>query len=117
DHQRGGVPITLVYGHEVAEIRPTRVNKGRVASALLAAYGPGALAIYIGDDQTDEDAFELLPPDSITIRVAPPHTPTRPRYPSRPPRDVHRLLRAFVKARTRDRLATATEHQSGGASH
>src|SRR5262249_39531289 len=51
DLQRRGVPITLVHGHQVAEIRPVQVNKGRAVCTILATAGDDALPIYIGDDQ------------------------------------------------------------------
>jgi len=99
EHRRRGIPIALVFGHEVAELRPAHVNKGRTTCALLAAQGAGALPVYIGDDQTDEDAFALLPPGTITIRVAPPNTMTRACYQVREPSDVHRFLRHVLESR------------------
>ena len=99
DYQRRGVPITLVYGHEVAELRPASCDKGKAACALLARHARSALPVYIGDDRSDEDAFEMLPRESITIRVAPPRTPTHARYRVREPRDVQRFLRQMLQAR------------------
>src|SRR5512143_129409 len=52
EQQDAGVPITLVYGHQVAELRPAHCDKGKAACGLLAAYGPAALPVYIGDDRT-----------------------------------------------------------------
>ncbi len=98
-HQRDGAALTLVQGHEVTELRPAHVNKGKAACALLAAYGDATLPLYIGDDQTDEDAFALLPPESITVRVAPPGTRTRARYLVPEPSAVHRFLRAVLESR------------------
>lgn len=98
-YQRRGIPITLVYGHEVAELRPSHCSKGTAVRALLAAHGRSALPVYIGDDQTDEDAFETLPAESITIRVAPPRLPTRARYRVREPREVQHFLRQVLASR------------------
>ena len=102
DYQRRGVPITLVYGHEVAELRPSHCNKGTAVSALLAAHGRSALPVYIGDDPTDEDAFETLPAESITIRVAPSRIPTRARYRVREPREVQHFLRQVLASRAQN---------------
>jgi trehalose-phosphatase len=59
-------------GKKVFEIRP-RVDwdKGRGVHELLRrlAMRPPATRIYIGDDQTDEDAFRALGRKDITIRV------------------------------------------------
>lgn len=36
------------------------VDKGTVLAGLLDQQRPGTLAVYVGDDATDEDAFEVL---------------------------------------------------------
>jgi trehalose-phosphatase len=113
DQQRRGVPITLVYGHAVAEIRPTHLNKGKAACGLLALHGSSALPIYIGDDRSDEDAFAMLPPESITIRVALARTPTHARYRLRAPSDVHRLLRGLLEARAPGLSSVDADHLRG----
>jgi trehalose 6-phosphate phosphatase len=97
-HQRGA-PVMLAYGHEVAEARLPHVNKGKTACALLAAYAPTALPVYIGDDQTDEDAFRLLPPATITVSVDPLGRPTRARFQLATPDEVHQLLRVILASR------------------
>jgi trehalose-phosphatase len=97
--QRRGVPVMLLYGHEVAEVRPVHINKGKAVSVLLARHAPTALPLYIGDDRTDEDAFQLLPPRAITVRVGSPADPTRARYRVASPGDVQAFLRGVVAAR------------------
>jgi trehalose 6-phosphate phosphatase len=102
EYQRRGVPIELVCGHAVAEIRPSTVNKGKAVGALLATYGRAALAVCIGDDRTDEDAFRLLPTDAITIRVGTADEPTLARYRVATPDDVLRFLHAVLARRSGD---------------
>ena len=97
--QRHGAPITVMHGHEVVEIRSTAANKGQTVCQLLAAQAPAALAVYIGDDHTDEDAFRLLPPESMTIRVGPAAVPTGARYRVADPDEVLRFLRAILEQR------------------
>ena len=69
--------------HFAIEARPPiGWDKGRaVLHILRARYGPAwserVRVIYVGDDQTDEDAFRLLAGLSITFRVGPAHTPTQ----------------------------------------
>ncbi|HUM00529.1 MAG TPA: trehalose-phosphatase, partial [Mycobacterium sp.] len=99
NHQRLAVPITLVYGHAVAELRPSHCNKGTAVRALLAAHGRSALPVYIGDDQTDEEAFEALPAEAITIRVAASRSRTHARYRVREPREVQHFLRQILVSR------------------
>jgi len=98
-YQRRGVQIAVTHGHEVVEIRPAYANKGKTVCRLLAAHGGSPLAVYIGDDQTDEDAFGLLAAAAITVRVGPPSVRTAARYRLDAPSDVQRFLRAVVACR------------------
>jgi trehalose 6-phosphate phosphatase len=98
-HQRRGAPLAVMHGHEVIEIRPTAANKGRAVCRLLSAQPRPTLAVYIGDDQTDEDAFTLLPADAITIRVGPATVSTAARYRVERPDDVYAFLRAVIERR------------------
>lgn len=61
-------------GKKVLELRPAvDWGKGRAVRALLhEGFGgipEGALAVYLGDDLTDEDAFAELAEDGLTIVV------------------------------------------------
>lgn len=64
--------LHLTFGKKVIEIRPSvAVDKGeavRAISRILDEEGQGLL-IYIGDDQTDEDAFAVLRSRDIAIKV------------------------------------------------
>lgn len=91
-YQRDGLPIATKHGHAVVELLPTGVTKGKACRALLSMHAPSALAIYIGDDATDEDAFTALPSDAITIRVAAAAMPTAARYRVTDPLAVHEFL-------------------------
>ena len=99
DYRRRGARISLMHGHEVVEIRSAFANKGKTVCRLLARHAPAALAVYIGDDRTDEDAFKLLPPESVTIRVGPAREPTAARYRVENPDEVLRFLRAIMACR------------------
>ena len=64
--------FTIARGKKVFEVRP-RIDwdKGKAVEELtrLSALKSKPLKIYIGDDQTDEDAFGVLAPEDISIRV------------------------------------------------
>ena len=64
-------PLCLGFGKMVFEIRPqSTANKGTAVLELLnQVYQDGVLPLYIGDDQTDEDAFRVLNRRGITIFV------------------------------------------------
>jgi trehalose-phosphatase len=61
-------------GKRIHELRPQiDWDKGRAVLWLLASLGldrPDALPIYIGDDETDEDAFAALPAQGLGILVS-----------------------------------------------
>ncbi len=67
-----GKELRLTSGKRVFEIRPNLDwNKGSAIVKLLRGSGVRdmPLLIYIGDDQTDEDAFRRLGKKDVTIRV------------------------------------------------
>jgi len=63
--------IYLREGKEVYELRPPVAwDKGAAVLWLLKNYRKqSTVSIYIGDDQTDEDAFKALKDQSVTIKV------------------------------------------------
>jgi trehalose-phosphatase len=85
----------ICLGSQVFEVRP-RVDwqKGsamRWIAAQLARQGrPVALSLFVGDDRTDEDAFDVLG-DGITIKVGDPGE-TCARYHLDSPREVREFL-------------------------
>ncbi len=51
----------LLHGHRLLEIGPASADKGRTVSYLLDRLAwPGALPVYLGDDDHDEDAFATI---------------------------------------------------------
>lgn len=63
-----GLPLEILRGEKIIEVREHGVNKGNVLRRLLELH-PGALVVPIGDDRTDEDMFEAAPPDAVTVVV------------------------------------------------
>jgi len=62
-----------VSGKMVLEIRPkTDFNKGSAVKELIKIFlSPGLFPIYLGDDQTDEDAFRMMKKQGISVYVGP----------------------------------------------
>jgi trehalose 6-phosphate synthase/phosphatase len=65
----GGIPVEILLGDRVIEVRPHGVNKGAIVPAILARWPRSPMVLAIGDDTTDEDLFAALPLGAISIRV------------------------------------------------
>src|SRR3954470_17428126 len=76
--------LRRMHGKKVCELLPDiDWHKGKAMLWLLETlgfYGTNALAIYIGDDRTDEDAFRTLDQQGIGILVSEQPLPTAARY-------------------------------------
>ncbi|KAG1668730.1 hypothetical protein FOA52_014276 [Chlamydomonas sp. UWO 241] len=95
--------LCITRGRKVMEIRP-RVNwhKGTALNHLLEELGlkaqPDVVAIYIGDDRTDEDAFKVLQQgrQGYGILVSNKVKETAASYTVRNPVEVMELLQGLV---------------------
>ena len=80
------------------EIRTTARNKGDVVRAIVAEIGEGGSIAYLGDDQTDEDAFAALQGYGLSVLVGPEYRPTFADIWIRPPEGVIEFLTDWVNA-------------------
>jgi trehalose 6-phosphate phosphatase len=63
-------PLEVVWGRKVLEVLPEGVSKGAaVRDILSAAFFSNLYPIYLGDDTTDENAFQALQGMGLTIKV------------------------------------------------
>ncbi|MFE3289202.1 trehalose-phosphatase [Rhodococcus sp. NPDC059234] len=71
--------LRVTGGRKVIELRPdVDWDKGRALRWMLEHVDAGAvLPIYVGDDLTDEDAFDAVSPDGIGIVVRDPESEDR----------------------------------------
>jgi trehalose 6-phosphate synthase/phosphatase len=60
--------LALQEGNKVLEIKDSRVNKGQTASMLIRRRDYD-FVLGVGDDQTDEDLFSVLPKNAFPIKV------------------------------------------------
>lgn len=90
-----GMPDVLdpIWGKKVVEVRPRGIHKG-VAVRRLADAHPGRTPLYLGDDVTDEDAFDALSEDGITVKVG--EGETRARYRLDDVEDVVAYLKKYL---------------------
>jgi trehalose 6-phosphate synthase/phosphatase len=89
-------PVEILAGNRVIEIRPYGVHKGRIVPALTPERLAATTIVAIGDDRTDEDLFNVLPPDAISIRVGP--GATRARFRLDGVAAVRQLLRSLLES-------------------
>ena len=93
--------LQLVAGHCVWELRPKGGwNKGDALRHLATRLGcaPGDV-LYIGDDTTDEDAFQVVK-SGLTFRVGVPAVETVARYRMRDAADVQSFLLCLLGIRS-----------------
>ena len=68
--------LETIWGKKVVELRPQATSKG-VAVRRIAEEHPECTPIYLGDDVTDEDAFEALGDEAVTVKVGTGETKAR----------------------------------------
>jgi trehalose-phosphatase len=87
-------------GKKIFELQPDiDWNKGKALLWLLEKLdldGPDVVPLYIGDDTTDEDAFEVLAERGIGIIVRDGPRPTKARYALEDPDQVRTFLEALI---------------------
>ena len=62
-------PLEVVHGKKVIEVRVQGVSKASVLLTWLARRPPVGFLLVAGDDQTDEEMFERLPPSAWSMHV------------------------------------------------
>lgn len=93
-----GKAVKITEGKELLEVRPSiAVHKGQAVAFLLRnRYGKSwrkrSFPVYIGDDATDEDAFNALGNTGLTIWVGAKGGKTSARYTLRDTGEVFELL-------------------------
>ncbi|QLA15452.1 trehalose-phosphatase [Desulfolutivibrio sulfoxidireducens] len=90
--QTGLVPHAFDGG---LELRPPGWDKGLAVRAMRRE-NPGAALVYLGDDLTDEDAFQALGPSDIGVLVRERPRLTLARYRITPPGELLGFLRVWA---------------------
>jgi trehalose 6-phosphate synthase/phosphatase len=88
------VPVEILAGQKVIEVRPRGVNKGVLVAPLLEGAPAHTLVVAMGDDCTDEDLFAALPPGAVSIHVGP--DPSRAQFRVADVASARQLLAALV---------------------
>ncbi|MDI6879324.1 MAG: bifunctional alpha,alpha-trehalose-phosphate synthase (UDP-forming)/trehalose-phosphatase [Desulfitobacteriaceae bacterium] len=88
--------LQLLPGNKVLEIRPRSMDKGKAARRWLQSADPDFI-LAMGDDTTDEDMFEVLPPWAYSLKVG--REPSLARFQVDGPTEVLGLLGRLGKER------------------
>ena len=91
-------PLRLLEFDGGLEIRVAGPGKGDAVRAILRESGPGAAVAYLGDDQTDEDAFHALKGNGLTALVRPQSRPTAADIWLQPPHELLQFLEEWLRA-------------------
>ncbi|KAK4758331.1 hypothetical protein SAY87_019632 [Trapa incisa] len=101
---KGYPKLKLTHGRKVIEIRPAiEWDKGKAVEFLLKSLGyansDDVLPVYIGDDQTDEDAFKMLRDRGQGVGIIVSRVPkeTDASYSLQDPSEVMHFLRRLVE--------------------
>ncbi len=90
------IDLQVLQGKKIVEVRVSGINKGLAAGRWLTKQ-PFDFILAIGDDWTDEDLFDALPPEAFSIRVG--IDPTSARYNIY---GAHEVLQLLEKLTIRD---------------
>ncbi len=93
---RGGLDLLEFDGG--LKIRVALRNKGNAVRAIVAEMGDDPAIAYLGDDQTDEDAFEALRGRGLGVLVRREYRPTIADVWIQPPKEVRSFLEDWAIA-------------------
>lgn len=80
------------------ELRAPGKTKGDAVRTILAEAGQSAMAAYLGDDETDENAFRAIKGRGLAVLIRPELRPTSADVWLRPPDELLRFLRDWLQA-------------------
>jgi len=93
-----GEGVNLIRFDGGLEIRAAGKNKGDIVRTVLGEMGKKAAISYLGDDQTDEDAFAALQGFGLGVLVQSEYRPTVADAWVRPPEGVIAFLQNWICA-------------------
>ncbi|HEV2697502.1 MAG TPA: trehalose-phosphatase [Terriglobales bacterium] len=102
--RRISAPLTHDYDLQLLpfdgglELRAPGKTKGDAVSAILAEVGKSAAAAYLGDDQTDENAFRAIKGRGLAVLVRSEPRPSLADVWLRPPDELGGFLRDWLAA-------------------
>ncbi|HXA02380.1 MAG TPA: bifunctional alpha,alpha-trehalose-phosphate synthase (UDP-forming)/trehalose-phosphatase [Cytophagaceae bacterium] len=86
------MPIKILEGNKVVEVKNAGINKG--VAALRWLHEPYDFILAAGDDLTDEDTFSVMPESSYTLKVG--YSPSIAHFNISSVSEMRGLLRAML---------------------
>jgi len=80
------------------ELRVRGIDKGKAAQVLMQECSEKAVIAYLGDDLTDEAAFQTLKNKALTVLVRPEFRPTHADIHLKPPEELIEFLNCWIQA-------------------
>jgi trehalose 6-phosphate phosphatase len=80
------------------EIRAGEADKGDAVQTFLSEFSQDTPAAYLGDDTTDESAFQSMQGRGISVLVRPTWRPTAAEFWLKPPEELLDFLESWLKA-------------------
>lgn len=80
------------------ELKAADVDKGQAVRQVLHELGKGAVAAYLGDDRTDEDAFAALGENNLKVLIRPESRPTKADLWLKPPEELIEFLDRWLQS-------------------
>ena len=90
--------LNLQYFDGGIELRVSGHDKGEAVRTLLAEMGSNAMSAYLGDDRTDEDAFQAIRGKGLGLLVRETFIPTQADLWIRPPGELLDFLARWKSA-------------------
>ena len=86
--------LHLMRGDKIVEVKPSEYTKGTTIKNFYT-YSDYGFILAAGDDTTDEDMFEVLQGEAVTIKVGKPSEKSR--YTVQNSGELLKLLRTLIK--------------------
>ncbi len=93
------MPLQVIDGHKVVEVKMSGYNKGSAAKKLTAS-GIHDFILAIGDDKTDEELFAALPESAVSLKVG--KGPTRAKFNFSKQPEVTAFITRLVEAKEKN---------------
>lgn len=90
------LPLHVRHGKKVVELLAADADKGRAINTLRSLLKATAV-IFLGDDMTDEDAFRVMGPADLGVKIGTPPTSASVCVPDLP--DAHAIIADLVEER------------------